>query len=1664
MPRQWQTKEVSDHGGGITDDIKNAPPVFQAEANNIIYDFKTHNLSNRRGSKIIRDSNGDFEPGLVAALGGNEIDQIFQLEDDLVINSWNAESYTGPMNTYNEKTQVVKAVLTPNSRKGLDKYALDQEQASFFVEILDGDSKGLEGNLISSGLDSNNTNHIDHIIFDVRAINELESASVAATNYYRRFNVLYVEIAYTTLSGEFVTNVTYEEIRVVLNLVGSHVFTLKDGTSQTDFLTLTSDYQVSNFLTKAKFGDETQRRDAMSRRGHLQAPIYVGEAYVALEPYDKSFEVNPFDKDMKDPENFPPLTDRDSIKRISQFWDGTNPSPEIRDSQLPTTYLEPLGKEPIFTEETSLGATGNQTEITSAYKYVVMRLNFFEEPISDPDDPFSKIEIWMERLTGYIDGGLGNPPLQYEVVLEPVSIPVGEWALVDFDDVQSDRFGVFAQLNGVVNSGTLCFVKNIDDAAVQTGQQLLDGIQAAIDEYLMRDVSFKLYTDLRMTIRPFGVFDVSTQYQPTHIPYDVEYRSLLDPDLGVFLYNYAFYLKETYTKLDDGVPKLVENNGPASFLQVGTLSEIGPLTNTIGYWAGNNQSPSNPPDQTSVVSLSPTLIGSISKRFTRVDSDWFDFNDIVGVYARTLNTGTIYYDVFETNWFKPNELSLDPDATFDPAEWDGEDYGYFTEIEDSIFDRDLEGQELAYFNGGVASYTGIAQGAYYMDIINGTAYFGNIIDNEARVFQSAPGIPSSAPRLLFSDFEDPMTAVNSFLEKPIVFTENKTWRIEGIKDATGVGRVFLRVVSDEFGCISNQSVIKTNIGLFYWSKVGVIYTDGLRSVRVTEHLLARFQTWKGALMPDGLEIGPRGLRGAYDEVSKQIIYSSLKPETVAISRDIYVPPIVSENYVFPKGLLLPQVNLLTFAIPFGAGSVKVIIDGVEGNPVAWAASDDASMQAVADSIAIDFPGEATGIVLGGVGSLIVQVTGNNQTVPYSVSATWTEPQTIISSQVENPVWAIVQRDNPYNLYLEITVKDDSDLFFNEIHARLLGAFGEVIKLVDRDYNVWSFTTNYIVLSDPLDIVEKVASEGYYTVSVQLIDDIGAQELWQTEITLNGVLVQTRQDLLDNFGQYNAFEYSAWDANNNPGSFSTTDPESSTWYSFRLDTVLPGIKVSVQLPEPGINSFVFTGVDTPDFDNFFDELVAFFATEGDLLWITDKTNVRWKLTSLGTDISEVTRDSNTQISIVLTNNVTVTKDGALSSVNDLYIEFVDWLNTDETQWYQYQGMGFRKTEHLGAKHPLPQPYGVPEWILLDLYYGTSKSMPFYKASGPSLLQDSRRYKRDAFQSRVVWFSEDTLNVYRGQVGYDGYDEAKVLGSVVLTHEELLTNDEVYRTLDYPIYSPVNPFYKSVALSHGSKGSRKWTSKVMINFDDLNKTGVSIQPLGWNDLNPKPHLLSPCINYQHFKAIDFAPEVNPDFPPTIIQYFKNTDTSFYGEHLISYRRRFPRGRIRNVYKQFGFQQLVQEYLSISSALTEVSEVTVTKIDNQPFSPIKVRIDLASELKTYILCNGVSYVRFSWDVETPDGCQAPRIPDNSTWHKITEVTNDNINGGDPSYLEFIALTATSTLTTPVAPLIGETVIIGRSPLDQSLQLSDWTMTYTMLGDRTMGLPKSKELGGHN
>jgi hypothetical protein len=95
-----------------------------------------------------------------------------------------------------------------------------------------------------------------------------------------------------------------------------------------------------------------------------------------------------------------------------------------------------------------------------------------------------------------------------------------------------------------------------------------------------------------------------------------------------------------------------------------------------------------------------------------------------------------------------------------------------------------------------------------------------------RIWQSKPGLPYAVPADFYVDVDEPVTGLTTIKTVPIVFTENYVYRIEGSFDSFGRGSVAAKRISEITGCVSNDSIIQTEDGVYFAGTDGFYFTDG----------------------------------------------------------------------------------------------------------------------------------------------------------------------------------------------------------------------------------------------------------------------------------------------------------------------------------------------------------------------------------------------------------------------------------------------------------------------------------------------------------------------------------------------------------------------------------------------------------------------------------------------------------------------------------------------------------------------------------------------------------------------------------------------------------------------------------------------------------------------
>ena len=921
------------------------------------------------------------------------------------------------------------------------------------------------------------------------------------------------------------------------------------------------------------------QKPIFNKEGHVKSIKWSGHLYLSLEPFNKLFVANDDDPYAEYPDSFPPDNDREPLRKLFIVNEDTVTYPEISSAQLPKAFIS-----------YDYSSTTTITDSDSKYRYGVQKSPLFGDLTATA--PFGTAYIWFER-------GIGPSPTNNQtVVFWFQSLPVAADRIDDFNDY------VGAQPPW----GT--FFLYYQDFSEMNATEFVSRTTALLNSKKGSNIygssfEFVVYTEGVSPDAGWAYFGGITD------GLEVSLWTNIPPDgQGNTVYSYGASLRDSYNAQFEGAPREFIFDGPTSLTTLNHLGEIQENQVFVTNMAAGTKYFFN---------KFPQIWVGLSKTAEYDSSLYLDDHLACNVF-RTLANGTESYLSKTIYEFIPIGSATVPDCTLYDENWERDVATVFV-YGDIINDTDISERELAYYNGGVALYDALPQGGgYYFTVVNQTGYYANIIGNVQRVYESPPGVPHAAPGLFFDDFDDAVSGISHFSDKPIIFTPNTTWRWEGTNGATGAGRTFIRVISDEYGCIANQSIVRTNSGLFYWSKTGIIFTDGLRAVRVTEHLIDRYGKWLSYIRSTDSEIGPKQLRGVYDEINRRVLWS-----------------ILDQN------------------------------------------------------------------------------------------------------------------------------------------------------------------------------------------------------------------------------------------------------------------------------------------------------------------------------------------------------------------------------------------------------------GDPALIVLDIFEGVTDTMPvFYFDGNVQTYWNGSAYERTIqVETNALLYTEEQNCVYRGQ------DTRVLINCTNKTYDEYWDGTT---TLQLPIKTSM----KSIAIDYGSRSDRKWTSRIMWNFDDLSQNGVSMQPLGWNDLTEEPHYLFPCVNYQHIVwSEDYS--IFPDM--TLQQFFQHLDVSWKAEHIVSYNRMFPRGRIRNVYKQVGFEPLPVKLVGATVGDANVTDIKVSYKSGTGRNLVEVTVTVSDTGDNAIKTMGVDN----------SGAFYLKWANQDRW---TKIENFDLTGFNYTFQVFTSDEVESDFSyTDVTELI-----VGRVLNDQKIKMSDYTMTFRVVGDSTHGLVRPENQGGDN
>lgn len=332
----------------------------------------------------------------------------------------------------------------------------------------------------------------------------------------------------------------------------------------------------------------------------------------------------------------------------------------------------------------------------------------------------------------------------------------------------------------------------------------------------------------------------------------------LPPVAGDFLY--AFVYKLTYEN-SDGV-EFIEYSNPVQVEAQGypVNYPLGySLTDTqVGFW--NTTFPITNVAQYGTVITGIPVLANTSKTN-------YDLTNIEIEIYRTISTGTTFY-LLDTI---ANGTTTYTDTTNDTLTNAGEE--------------PLNTRETLYTTGGVVGFDPPPR-SKFLHILQNTAIYASIYDGEQyfpnRLLQSIPGTPAATNLTFYLDLDEAVTGLSSTRGNFLTWSFTKTYRLIGGYNELGQGNLSAERISDNVGCISQGSIVQTDIGIYFAGNDGFYFTDGFVVQKLSAQIDKTYQRNTAS------EIQRDRLKGAYDRKFRRVYWTMQSTETGTDCDSIFV--------------------------------------------------------------------------------------------------------------------------------------------------------------------------------------------------------------------------------------------------------------------------------------------------------------------------------------------------------------------------------------------------------------------------------------------------------------------------------------------------------------------------------------------------------------------------------------------------------------------------------------------------------------------------------------------------------------------------------------------------------------------------------------------------------
>lgn len=200
-----------------------------------------------------------------------------------------------------------------------------------------------------------------------------------------------------------------------------------------------------------------------------------------------------------------------------------------------------------------------------------------------------------------------------------------------------------------------------------------------------------------------------------------------------------------------------------------------------------------------------------------------------------------------------------------------------TVFTDNFSDTTIQTNDILYIDDGTLDfdppplhkYGHVINNTYYAAFLKvGSEEFSNTIR------QSIQGDPDSMPEAFDIIVEDDLRGMSSVRSNPIAMCRRHIYRIDDAFDQFGRGVPNPVRISDTAGCVSHLSIVQADVegagGLFWFGNDGVYYTDGYRTIKVSDGNNERYKS-----LLANITLAKR-IYGRFDEKERRIIWSVQK--------------------------------------------------------------------------------------------------------------------------------------------------------------------------------------------------------------------------------------------------------------------------------------------------------------------------------------------------------------------------------------------------------------------------------------------------------------------------------------------------------------------------------------------------------------------------------------------------------------------------------------------------------------------------------------------------------------------------------------------------------------------------------------------------------------------